>query len=339
MKKGIKNTLAIFTLLVSRFALGQQITQNFSTNIPMSLTDWNTNTQLPKFDPAQGVLKSVKLNYNGKIETQFAFENRDNLRRSWSANLNGEIKSTLLNTNTGLFQIPLTTTFNDTRSAYDGILDFSGTSGIKTAPILIQDSRSQIYDLSNSSYSYLLNFIGNDNLIFQNTSIARSKYQGPGDYAFSVRTLAGAEQSVDYVYEQAKCARSPGFWKKHLLQMNINRLTIAGIQYNQQQLLNILKGDTISGKDTNSPYLKLARAVVAAKLSIIHINAQYVHVLPIIQQAEAALTGVDLSIKSVNISRQQKEDLLNLKDELEKFNSGSKYNQEGVCKKEDCKDD
>jgi hypothetical protein len=335
-----KIAVAVATTLTSLSAVAQ-LMQSHSTEIPMSFTNWNIATQLPKFDPNLGVLKSVKFNYTGKIETQFAFENRSRLARSWSAELKGQVSSKLQNLDLDLFQIPLSTLFTDTRQGFDGVLDFAGPSGIRTNPILMQESRNQVFDLSNSSYSYMANFIGTDNLVFQNSSSALSYYNGPGDYRYVVRTTAGAQQSVDYVYEKAQCARSPGYWKNHIKKLGVTQLTIAGMTYNQMQLLNILQSETTSGVKSNSPYIKLARAVIASKLSIIKINAQFIYVLPYISQAEQLLTGVSLNEKTANISKQQKEEILNLKNELEKFHNGQDYNQPGVCKnqEDDCKED
>jgi hypothetical protein len=210
-----------------------QMTQSHSASIPMSYTDWTKTTQLPKFDPSLGVLKSVKFSYLGQIETRFAFENGSGLVRQWTARLEGQISSKLTNYNLSLFEIPLSTSFSDTRGRFDGVIDFAGPSGIQTAPILMQNNRSVTYDLSNSSYSDLVNFVGNDELIFENISKARSYYNGPADGRFAVSTTAAAEQVVDYVYEKAQCARSPGYWKNHLKKVGIQQLTIAGQVYNQ----------------------------------------------------------------------------------------------------------
>ncbi len=95
-----------------------------------------------------------------------------------------------------------------------------------------------------------------------------------------------------------------------------------------------MSNETISGKNSNSPYIKLARALVAAKLSVIHVSAQYAYVLPFIVEAESVLTGIDLNVKSVTLSRSEKESINELKDQLEKFHDGKAYNQEGACKRD-----
>lgn len=67
-----------------------------------------------------------------------------------------------------------------------------------------------------------------------------------------------------------KCARSPSYWKCTTFPNNIQSLTIGGVTYDRNQLLNMLNGKMPDGSPAGTdPNVKLARFVITVKLSLL----------------------------------------------------------------------
>lgn len=104
-------------------------TQCFSASVPLQSTNWNGTMTFPKFDPALGQLVSIDFTLNGHIEGQVREESLDGSPSVISTNFQAQITLTRPDTSVIVVTIPIAN-FMDSLTAFDGTLDFGGSSGV-----------------------------------------------------------------------------------------------------------------------------------------------------------------------------------------------------------------
>lgn len=125
-----KLTAAIALALAS--VGSQAATVSYNTSFGLAKTNWVSVLSLPQFDPSIGILTGVMFDYSGMVTTTFKVESLDaapaNLTLNSSANL----------TFAGLFADALGAAGGLAIgvSAFDGVIDFGGTSGASPAPVV-----------------------------------------------------------------------------------------------------------------------------------------------------------------------------------------------------------
>jgi len=342
-----KITTSLIVGIISLAAKAQLQTQSFTAEVPNTFTDWKRTLQLPQFNPAVGVLKSINIGLDGQMLTQASFENKSRIRSTpWNFEVTGSMQLFSGVSTVPSLNLPIYYYFSDIRGPFDGVIDFAGVSGIRTPVQTIAAQGAYELNSSNSTIEQMVDYIGFENLSFNLQASARSRYSGPGDFVFAIRTLAGSKLNISYNYVLAQCARSPGYWKNHILKHNVQSLTIGSSVLNTQQLSLILDNKTLLGeKAANNAYIKLARALIATKLSIQYLDAQYFYISAFIDRAEQVLSSVDLTKKKASGTQEMLTYAEYIKNNLELFITGQDYNQAGVCdnledKDKDCdKDD
>lgn len=130
----IAPALAGCASLVGAVGAGQQ---SYSDSVAVQTTDWTNSVTLPKFDPALGLLKVVRITLDGHIEGSIFFESQDPLPQIVTTNLTATIELFRPDTSLIVSASPAVQHV-DSVSAFDGVTDFGGTSG-KTYANLSQD--------------------------------------------------------------------------------------------------------------------------------------------------------------------------------------------------------
>jgi hypothetical protein len=165
-----------------------------TASVPNTATDWTHGLTVAPFDPALGQLTSVDVINAGSFTSTIKVESMDNAPSTITATDSGIL------TLTGPDAIALITnsasnkTFN--ASAFDGVIDFGGTSG--------HDFGAQTANGSNmvtlTKASDLLAFETGGQISFSENAHATSAATGAGNLITQINTTAAAQISVVYHY-------------------------------------------------------------------------------------------------------------------------------------------
>jgi hypothetical protein len=156
-----------------------------------AITNFNQTLSLQQFDTSLGILTSVTLDIVGFINGNAKFESLDAASYLIRANV-----SAILNLTQGgvtLFSLNPSNSKSYQATAFDGVVDFAGTSGITLDIILDEDVATRT--LTNN----LESFIGSGNVNFLLSAIADSSVTGSGNILSQIGTLAKGQLTVTYI--------------------------------------------------------------------------------------------------------------------------------------------
>jgi hypothetical protein len=150
---------------------------------------------LPKWDPAAfpgQMLTGISFELEGDVEGNASFESLDGAPATILMNLQATITLTDPSANVLATVIPVANT-SDNVTAFDGVVDFGGTSGKSYLGLTGSDS-----DTGNSVD--FLAFTGVGNILLPITGTGTSNGSGAGNLVLQFSTTAGASASVTYTY-------------------------------------------------------------------------------------------------------------------------------------------
>lgn len=172
-----------------------QLTKGANATINQSITNWSKGLSLPQFDPALGTLTSVQITSAGTFLSDIAFESKDSGASVISATVSGNLT---LN-GPGVLSL-LTSIMGANQSfsagAFDGVIDFAGTSGHDFA----NGSASGSNSITLTDPSVLNSYIGLGSVSFTDSAVATSSASGAGNLITQISTQAGAQVNIVYTY-------------------------------------------------------------------------------------------------------------------------------------------
>lgn len=169
-------------------------TVSYSDVVLSQSTNWSQTLMLNQFDSAFGMMTGVTLTLNGAVSGNALAESLDASPTTILLDLGAQIVATV----TGGPSLSVTVnpvsnqTFN--ASAYDGTIDFGGTSGVTYNGIGGLDSDFSVLT------SGLAGFIGNGMISIGLTGTGTSTASGAGNLITQFSTNAAAEATVTYTY-------------------------------------------------------------------------------------------------------------------------------------------
>jgi hypothetical protein len=186
-----------------------------STDLQEAATSWTKIASLPQFDPALGILRGYRLTLTAKVAGDAGVENLS----GEPANVTLTFGSRLTVSRPGggvLIDLAPSKAFPDQLSAFDGLLNYAGTSGV-THTHLDLDS---IEGSAVSSSSDLRTFSGSPGhpgsldfiVSVENTSGAT----GAGDLSTLFHQTASADLTICYIYDATAtrtACRTPRTWR------------------------------------------------------------------------------------------------------------------------------
>lgn len=204
MIRNVRRCLApAFLALLTPLALaGGPPTQQIchTASIPLQSTNWNNSITVPKFDPALGQLVSINFNLAGHIEGSVREESLDASPTVVTTNFQAQITLTRPDLTVIVVTIPIAN-FNDSFTAFDGVIDFGGTSGVSHLNITADASNSAT---SPPPISDLALFTGLPNapgtITLPVNAIGTSNASGSGNLITQFLTAASASCTVCYNY-------------------------------------------------------------------------------------------------------------------------------------------
>jgi len=181
-------------------AMGAQAVAGSVTYGPVSIgpatTNWSSSIALPQWDPLLfpgQVLTGISFSLFGEVVGNAQFESLDSQPATVSMNLVATITLTDPSSNVLATVIPVASTL-DTVTAFDGVIDFGGTSG---------KSYTGLYGSASDSGSSMdfATFTGSGFVVLPVSAAGSSFGSGAGNLITSFSTSAAASASVTYYYE------------------------------------------------------------------------------------------------------------------------------------------
>ena len=188
--------LGVLAALAAGAVMGNQVTYNFSPVVAQTTTNFTANIGVNQFDPAMGTLTGIQFTLTGTVLGTVQFESKGAAPSTVTSNLAATI--TLLRPDSSTIAVVLPTVSAVTNlSAYDGVVDFSGTSGRTFANVT---NTVSITSGVMGSAADLTLFQGLGSISLPVSASAASSTTGAGNLITQFTTTAGADGSVTYFY-------------------------------------------------------------------------------------------------------------------------------------------
>ena len=190
----------IAVLAVSGLAASAVADVSYSGSIPVSSTNWSSAITVPQFDPSLlgpgEEMYCVMIKLTGSVEGRIRAESLDAAPSLIDATLSAEITA---NAPAGLqvITVPLSTTMFPA-SAFDGSIDFGGTSGFDTGTVAGGDMDSNSVMLP----SDLSPYVGLGNILIPVSAQGTSTVSGSGNIVSIINTAAGVGLEITYKTRQ-----------------------------------------------------------------------------------------------------------------------------------------
>lgn len=170
-------------------------TISFSDGFGPAVTNWSETLSLSQFDPSLGTLTSVTFELFGTAEGVANAESLSNGPSNVTLNLGAEVEASLAGFGSLGQVIPLASQ-TIALSAFDGNIDFGGTSGVALDDLEADD------EVSNVFVSGLAPFIGTGNLPVIISASGNSSGSGSGNLITQFFTDAFASATITYDYDE-----------------------------------------------------------------------------------------------------------------------------------------
>lgn len=199
MRRYIATIAAAFCALTLIAGKSDAATISFSETISPALTNWTTNVDLPKFDPALGTLNSITFELEGDVGGLARFESLDAASTTVTTKLSANIRLRRPDLSDLVISTPSAQTVESV-GAFDGNIDFGGASGRTYDTLAASDFESSMLTAPFSPLDQSL-FIGAAEMVTLNVrAVGQSHGAGAGNLLLQFNTLAGADVSVTYDY-------------------------------------------------------------------------------------------------------------------------------------------
>jgi hypothetical protein len=203
MKRMLRHLAGILLLagLVATGGVAQATSLTVSDSLPLGFTNFTSSLTIPKFHPgvnvpSGSVLDSIVFTLTGTIQTDIKLESLDSRASTVTSTVQGSITLTRPDSSTLVVTLPVVSTV-DLFTAFDGVIDFAGTSG---AAHLGASNSTTASHTSPPPVTDLALFTGAGNLVLPVEADATVALAGSGNLVSNVRTQAAAGVTVEYDY-------------------------------------------------------------------------------------------------------------------------------------------
>jgi hypothetical protein len=163
---------------------------------PSTTTNWMASGTVPQFNPSLGILTGITLNFSGRVQGGLGFESLDAQPTTVTSTYAAQVgladaaftPLVVLNPSVG---------FVDNVTAFDGVIDFGGTSGVTHPNLDIMDGQALVLPLSPAN---LATFVGAGTVTFNAAASGNSVVLGPGNVISQFMTMAGANVRICYQF-------------------------------------------------------------------------------------------------------------------------------------------
>ena len=202
LRRLVLGTLALAGLLTPSFAqtTPPPLTQCGTGVVPLQTTQWARTVTIPKFDPALGILKKVTYSLGCQIQGTARFESQD--KQAAVVNLQFAAQCNLQRPDTSiLLQVNPSQNFTQPVTAFDGTIDFGGTSGATFPGISANASAAGSSPPPVSDLALFTGPAGNPGtIVLPVTTVGTSVATGTGNIISQFQQQASATVTVCYEY-------------------------------------------------------------------------------------------------------------------------------------------
>jgi len=171
-----------------------------TATIPSATTNWNNSVSVPKFDPSLGTLTAIQFSLTGTETVTAKAESLDAQPSTVTLNFQCTMTLTRPDNSVIVIAIPLQT-FVDHFTAFDGAIDFRGTSGATHANITVSDTQSANSPPPTSDLALFTGPAGNPGMITLPIAAAgTSNASGAGNLISQFNQAASASVTVCYTF-------------------------------------------------------------------------------------------------------------------------------------------
>ena len=203
---------AIASLSVAAIASAFAITESasaaslsFTDRIELQKTNFTDQVlSVSQFDAGLGTLTGVELMLSGLVQGAVKYESLDAVASTVTANAAARLEVSGGPSDEVLLQIQPTVAADEMAAAFDGALDFGGSSGGS----FVTDAGSVTQSVSFIDPAMLSFFTGTRSIELLVRAIANSAVTGPGNLFANIQTKAGAEVVVTYQYDEVTASSS-----------------------------------------------------------------------------------------------------------------------------------
>lgn len=194
--KDILCKMAILIVVFSPWLLSASAEHiDYCDFIPEMYAGWSSNVTLPKFDPELGTLRGVDLSCEMNLSQEIMIENENPKSANFTIMLSGVMTVGLPSSESLSISFNPSTTGN--LSQYDGVSDYSGSSGSKSiTQIPTEATTRSIADISD----FLAN-ASSESIVLPVVVDVSSQTRTSGRSNSGVFSRAGAKICVSYVYD------------------------------------------------------------------------------------------------------------------------------------------
>jgi len=187
--------------LAATFSVGtaNAASVSFADSIGVTTTNWGpTALSVNQFDSALGTLTGVTIDFSGIVNGTVSAESRDNSSATITSNIRADLSLDLsLLSIADIILLGVGNSDVRTVTAFDGSIDFAGTSGFGPISLSGTDSDS----LSTSDSGDLGLFTGLGMISFNADAAGQSFGSGAGNLITEFATDAGVGLTVTYNYD------------------------------------------------------------------------------------------------------------------------------------------
>ncbi len=143
---------SIATAAIALAGSASAATVSYSASVPLTTTDWTVTISLPRFDATLGTLQSVEFQLSGVNRTATRFENRD--ATPWTTTTGSDVAISVSEPLLGTLvaATPVVRFVNEVE-AFDGSLDYGGTSGATNPALDASAAASAVLDAGTDDVS------------------------------------------------------------------------------------------------------------------------------------------------------------------------------------------
>ncbi len=168
-------------------------------SVPLTTTNFNSTVTVPKFNTALGTLQSVQFSLNGTVVSTIKFESLDNAPSTITGTAQATVTLTRPDSSTLVAVIP-SNTRSAPQTAFDGFIDFGGTSGdtfagltgstLATSPVLTSSADLTLFSGGPGS-----------TITLPVSAAGSSSASGSGNLVVQINTQAAADVTVTYTFD------------------------------------------------------------------------------------------------------------------------------------------
>ena len=195
----MKKTLAALaaTAAFLPFASAQASTLSYSDSIALATTNWSNTLSFSKFDTSLGNLTSIRFDLSGVVQGNGNAESLDATASTVTLSLGSLLGLTRPDNSTLVVTNPVfSQTFNF--SAFDGSINFDGTSGGSTGSV--SASGANFFVSSSASDLALFSALGGGTINLGLNAVGASSGNGSGNLLTQFSTAASGVAKVTYTY-------------------------------------------------------------------------------------------------------------------------------------------